>query len=166
MLVIDFSHVCTGVGLDFTALPVQNVLKLVVRMIRTGRKSKIKQNDAKWTGTLRKSTFSNTARQIASVPAITIDYPTLILPIVNQTSFFFSFFSFPEHIWSKSPHRRVENSSGWFKNLGNRCLLLHLSWCENLIQKYWKTKKLEPKTFWGGKSRLLPPSTNEPVQAL
>ena len=92
MLVIDLSHVCTGVGLDFTALPVQNVLKLVVGMIRTGRKSKIKLNDAKWTGTLRKSTFSKTARKIASVPAITIDYPTLIMPIINQTSFFQLFF--------------------------------------------------------------------------
>ena len=94
MFVIYFSHICSGVGLDFTALPVQNVFKLAVRMIRTDRKSKIKQNDAKWTGTLRKSTFSNTARQIVSVPAITIDYPTLKLPIANQTSFYSAFFHF------------------------------------------------------------------------
>ena len=70
----------------------------------------------------------------------------------KPNTFFSVLFSFSEHIWPKSPPRRAENSSEWFKTPGNRCLLLHLSCWPNLIQKYWKTKKLELKTFWGGPS--------------
>ena len=83
-----------GCGVRFYCSTSPNVFKFSVRMIRTGRNSKIKQNHAKWTGTLRKPTIWNTVRHIASVMTITIHYPALMLPIVNQTRFFSVFFRF------------------------------------------------------------------------
>ena len=81
-----------GCGARFYCSTSPNVFKLSVRMIRTSRNSKINQKHAKWTGTMRKPTISNTSRQIASATAIAAHYPTLILPTVNKTLFFSFFF--------------------------------------------------------------------------